>query len=144
MGLAAIRSVSARSRSIGKLALLLVLLPLLSACTMPMFFQKGSENRFTVVMTSDRTFDPASLVISQGATVVWWNQSVLPHTTTLDPGAFDSDIPLALPDGANPWNSDVVLSGQFWSTTFDTPGDYLYACQYHAELGMVGTIRVEQ
>lgn len=78
------------------------------------------------------TFDPMSVTVAAGTTVVWTNNDTRAHTVTSDPGdpvSFDSgNIPV----------------GQTFQYTFTVPGTYGYHCQYHGGpgTGMYGTVTV--
>jgi plastocyanin len=73
----------------------------------------------------DYAFNPASLTISAGTTVVWTNNGQAPHTTT-----SDTQI----------WESGTLNNGQSFSYQFNTPGTYPYHCEIHTS--MQGTIVV--
>ncbi len=76
------------------------------------------------------SFNPSTVTIDPGDTVVWNNTSDLPHTVTA------SD---------NSWDSGNLNTGQSYSRTFTTPGTYTYYCRYHgtaAGAGMAGTVVV--
>ncbi len=60
-------------------------------------------------------FQPASLNIAVGDTVVWTNNDIVPHTVT-DKGVFDSQ---------------AIASHQSWKLTFDKPGELAYGCSFH-------------
>lgn len=71
-------------------------------------------------------FSPATLTVSFGGTVTWFNGDSIIHTVTSDTaGLFDSG-PL------NP--------GEYWSHTFTQPGTYTYHCTPHPQ--MTGAIVV--
>jgi plastocyanin len=70
-------------------------------------------------------FQPASVTVKRGDTVVWQNKDVVPHTATAA-GNFDSK------------NLD---GGQSWTWTAGAKGRYDYICNYHP--GMRGTVVVE-
>jgi plastocyanin len=82
----------------------------------------AQDEAATVTMQRD-SFDPTSVHIAPGQTVVWVNPSPLQHTVTADDGSFDSD--LIDPDGT------FMLS-------FDVPGTYQYFCQLHGGAGLDG------
>jgi plastocyanin len=71
----------------------------------------------------DFSFEPATLDVPVGATVVWTNEGRAPHTVT---GDFA--------------DSGVLEPGQTFSHTFAESGDFSYACAIHPE--MTGSIRV--
>jgi plastocyanin len=73
----------------------------------------------------DLDYDPRDLTVTAGSTVVWTNIGDLPHTVTAE-GLFDSGL---------------MMTGDRFTWTFDTPGTYDYLCTLHP--GMVGTVTVE-
>ncbi len=81
---------------------------------------------YAVLMT-DNAFQPQSITLQTGDTLVWTNNGVNVHTTT------SSGI----------WDSSFVASGQTYSRTFNSPGTFPYSCTVHANLGMTGTITVQ-
>jgi len=77
----------------------------------------------------DFAFNPATLTVSPGTTVVWTNTSPFtPHTVTSDPGA-----PAAF--------NGSVDAGETFSFTFAQAGVYHYHCAIHPT--MHGTVVVE-
>lgn len=74
-------------------------------------------------------FDPVALKIAPGDTVSWTNMSG--HNTHFEEGN--------IPEGVEPWMTDI---GDNVSHTFDTEGVYLYKCDPHFAMGMVGAIVV--
>jgi plastocyanin len=109
----------------------------------------------TVEMTDQLAFDPDSLTIAPGDTVVFENVGNAGHSVT----AYEEDIP----DGADYWASggfdsqgaaqdgyepggDVssgnVPGGESWEHTFETEGVHEYFCIPHEAGGMVGRIEV--
>lgn len=94
-------------------------------------------------MVAGERFDPVSLTVPRGATVVWHNVSQEPHTATDDPSKAQQAADASLPPGAQPWDSGTIPPGQNFSHTFETPGTYQYFCIPHESLGMRGTIVVQ-
>ncbi|PKK82928.1 MAG: hypothetical protein CVT49_11075 [candidate division Zixibacteria bacterium HGW-Zixibacteria-1] len=72
-------------------------------------------------------FNPAALTINTGTTVRWTNNHSLPHTTTSDNAA---------------WDSGTLSTGQSFSYTFDTAGEFPYHCNIHPS--MTASITVNQ
>jgi plastocyanin len=70
-------------------------------------------------------FEPATLTITAGETVRWFNEDALPHTVSATDGS---------------WDSGNLPPGQAFERRFDTVGSYAYLCRYHP--GMAGTIEV--
>ena len=75
----------------------------------------------------DFAFNPETLEVAIGTTVVFTNRGAAPHTATSDDGAFDSGR---------------IDSGASFSLTFDAPGTYAYHCEFHPN--MRATITVVQ
>jgi plastocyanin len=70
-------------------------------------------------------FEPASVTIPVGATVVWTNADTVPHTVTALDGSFDSGI---------------FDPGATFSWSFTVPGGVSYHCNLHPQ--MQGTVVV--
>jgi plastocyanin len=98
-------------------------------------------------------FVPTNLTIHSGDHVEWTaNNPMEIHTVTFPgieqlPVFPSSDV--VTPAGGNVhngtgfYNSGVLHAGDNYTLTFDTPGNYSYACLVHDNLGMVGNIAVE-
>jgi plastocyanin len=70
-------------------------------------------------------YEPETLTVRRGDTIVWTNKDPFPHTVTA-PGKFDShDIP----------------AGGSWKYVARVAGDYAYICTLHPN--MKGMLRVE-
>jgi plastocyanin len=99
-----------------------------------------------VQMTDGLRFDPESATIRAGETIRWVNASAMPHTATGDPeqNPVDATNPeyVVLPDGAEPWGSDMLQPGDTFEHTFTVPGRYEYLCIPHVLSGMRGSIEV--
>lgn len=100
-----------------------------------------------VTMTLNLRFDPEEIVIKAGTTVTWINDSPMPHTATGDPdqNPVNKTHPeyIALPEGAEPWGSEVLQPGDTYSHVFTELGAYRYICIPHVLSGMRGRIRVK-
>jgi plastocyanin len=100
----------------------------------------GGGGETTVVMpigssaaTSGAGYEPATITVSPGATVVWDNQDNALHTATsgespTPDGKFDSGL-----IGANQASKPVAMPTE--------PGEYKYFCTLHPFL--VGTVTVQ-
>ncbi|HEU5422380.1 MAG TPA: cupredoxin domain-containing protein [Nitrolancea sp.] len=73
-------------------------------------------------------FEPATITIKPGTTVVWTNTSPTQHTTT-------SRQP------ANVWDSGIMDSGAVFRFTFQQAGEFDYWCALHPE--MLGKVIVK-
>ena len=110
------RRVVIRSVQVLGVALLLAVVPALAAMA-------------ASVSATNYRFTPSTVTVTAGQSVTWTNGTTdTPHTVTADGGSFDSG------------NLDPGLS---YTHTFTTPGTFPYHCQYHQNLGMVGTVVVK-
>jgi plastocyanin len=131
--------IEARGRRSALLPCAVLLIVVLAACTA---VEARDDHRYTVEMTGTEQFAPAVLRLRSGATVVWHNASLEPHTATTGTPGGVSATP-APPAGAEPWDSGTLNAGEMWARTFDATGTYVYHCRFHGDEGMVGTIVVE-
>ena len=72
------------------------------------------------------TFNPQTVTVKAGDTVVWINHDDIPHTATSKTGLF---------------KSKALDTDDKFSFTFTTPGTYEYFCALHPH--MTGSIVVE-
>ncbi len=82
-----------------------------------------------VVSAGATNFKPLHLFVKPGDTVKWTNMTI--H----DSQSMDGLIP----EGAKPWKSNI---GQEIAVTLDTEGVYIYKCNPHYSVGMIGAIIV--
>lgn len=112
----------------------------------------AGSGEYDVGMTA-RRYEPDTLTVAPGTTVVWRNTSTITHTVS----AYDD----GLPEGADYFASGDVSSeaeaesdwlgertgaifqGDTYEHTFEVPGTYTYFCVPHEPGGMVGQIVVE-
>jgi plastocyanin len=82
-------------------------------------------------------FRPAVIRVPVGGTVSFGVASTCRQQTL----AFhpDNDLPLRIPEGADPWSSDVMQGSGTFEHTFDREGVYDYA-GLHDDFGQVGTV----
>jgi plastocyanin len=105
---------------------------------------KNDHDEITVAMTDDMRFDPDPVTVAAGTTIRFQNASErFVHTATCDPELAGDPSHVALPSGAETWNSGNVAPGASWSVTLGVPGEYRYVCLPHELAGMLGTITVE-
>jgi plastocyanin len=78
----------------------------------------------TVVMEGVK-FEPETLTVKRGETVVWVNKDPFPHTVTAK-GTFDSHD---------------IAAGKSWKYTARKAGEFVYICTLHPN--MKGTLKVE-
>jgi plastocyanin len=82
------------------------------------------------VQVDDNVFRPSAVTITQGDTVVWTNVGNNPHNVRFNDGSFDEP---PAPSASN------------WTVrrTFNSPGEYPYLCEQHANT-MTGTVTVNE
>ena len=105
---------------------------------------QDSEGRYVISMTSNLTFDPEVAKVPAGATVVWRNDSTVPHDVAgyegdpikEDVEAFSSYDPP--PDGLG----RAITPGGSFNHTFSGSGAWTIWCHTHHEQGMKGVVRV--
>lgn len=98
----------------------------------------------SVAMTDELTFAPNSVTIQAGERVVWRNTSNVRHTATLDPDEAFQEGLVAMPEGAEEFNSGMIEPGETYTHSFEVPGRYQYFCIPHQAAGMVGEVIVEE
>jgi plastocyanin len=120
---------SQRLRTIGllgaiTLVALFALLPIASAAP-----RAATQN----VTLKDNEFDPKTITVNVGDTVMWMDQGQNEHTVTADNGSFDS--------------GDLKVGEKTsFSFTFSKAGTFAYHCKYHGGAGgqgMSGTVVVQ-
>jgi amicyanin len=79
-----------------------------------------------IVKIDNFTFNPPTLKVKAGTTVTWTNEDDIPHTVASATKAF---------------KSKALDTGDSYTFTFTTPGNYDYFCSLHPH--MTGTIVVE-
>jgi plastocyanin len=110
----------------------LVICGLLIACAMPGVLRAAEAHAITVnaeasvVKIDNFTFSPATLTIAPGTSVTWTNDDDIPHTVVAKDKSF---------------RSKPMDTGNQFSYTFATPGEYDYFCSLHPH--MVGKIVVK-
>src|SRR5215468_233026 len=78
----------------------------------------------TVVIEGVR-FEPETITVARGDTVIWLNKDPFPHTVTAK-GAFDSRD---------------IAAGKSWRWKASKAGEYAYTCTLHPN--MKGMLKVE-
>jgi plastocyanin len=96
----------------------------------------------SVTITAELRFDPSLVAIERGQAVVWRNTGRPPQTVTDDPRLVSDPSHVALPAGAQPFDSGVINSGSTWSHTFDVPGEYQYVSLPFEVQNMTGRVSV--
>lgn len=108
---------SRASKGYRVVATLLMLIMIMT--TIPTSTPVRAQDAETAVQIIDFAFEPVTLEVSIGTTVVWTNSGSAPHTVTSDTGVFDSGR---------------LDPGGTFSMTFDTPGTFAYHCEFHPNM----------
>lgn len=96
--------------------------------------QFGIAQTLHTVTMVNYEFQPSTMTIMQGDTVMWVNQASLQqHTTTSGSNCSNSGL----------WNSGLLSPGETFMYVFDSTGTFPYFCIPHCALGMTGTITVD-
>lgn len=130
-------------QGVGLTMVSLGVLPMLLACGNGSAHESGDGNA-VIEMNDQMQFMPANLTIRAGQIVTWRNAGTMVHTSTCDPAVAQRPEHAVLPDGAEPWDSGLIRTGESWSRRFDVPGDYIYFCTPHEAGGMIGSLTVEE
>lgn len=78
------------------------------------------------VVIEGMQFNPATLEVNQGDTVVWTNRDFFPHNATAEDGAF---------------RSDDLEPGQSWRFRADAKGNFPYFCSLHPTMKATLTVK---
>jgi plastocyanin len=86
---------------------------------------EAAERSTHTVVIDGLKYDPESIAVHVGDSIVWVNKDPFPHTVTAA-GAFDSGS---------------IAAGKSWKYIARKRGDYRYICTLHPN--MSGTLKVE-
>jgi plastocyanin len=98
---------------------------LLGGCSTPPSAAAAPARTTHVAMPPSYRFEPASIQVGAGSTVVWTNTDNFTHSVQVQ---GQSDVHVAKP-------------GESVQITFDRPGTYAYVCTFHSQ-NMHGTVVV--
>lgn len=87
----------------------------------------------TTVSISESGFEPASVTINAGETIIWNNADTATHTVNSDPHPIHTTYP--------PLNLGPISPGTSKSLSFPTPGTYTY--HDHLNPSLKGTVIVQ-
>src|SRR5207245_1162578 len=79
-------------------------------------------------------FDPPTLDVPAGSSILFANVGGKPHTFTADDGSFDTGVVTPGPEGGR-------FAGTNATVTLDKPGAFPFHCEIHPQ-AMRGTVRV--
>jgi plastocyanin len=75
-----------------------------------------SKARTHTVIIEGTRFQPESLTVRTGDTIVWVNKDLFPHTATATNSSF---------------NSQVIAAGASWKYIAKKKGEFPYVCVFH-------------
>lgn len=93
------------------------------------------------VAIRDNSYDPDTIEIEPGGTVVWTHEGQAPHSVTADDGSFDSS-----PNCQSDTGAGCMQNGDTYEQTFDQAGRFEYHCKIHGSSGgggMAGVVVVQ-
>jgi plastocyanin len=105
------------------LLLVSVLLILPSGCTKSSTADSGPGTN--EVWIQNMSYNPGTITVVAGTTIIWTNKDAVNHTVTSNSGAFDSGS---------------LANGATYSHQFATAGTFAYHCTFHS--GMNATVVV--
>jgi plastocyanin len=88
----------------------------------------SADDKTVLVQLAEHFFDPSSIKIKVGTTVIWRNNGQQTHDIHARDGSF---------------NSPPLGPGSTFTFTFTKPGHYPYYCIPHEGDGMIGQVDVE-
>lgn len=104
-------------------------------------------------MVQGQAFEPETITVSAGDTVVWTNEADDAHTVT----AVEDDLPADAEyfssgdfstEGLSTEEENLAMAlispGGTYSHEFTVPGTYRYYCIPHRSAGMTGTVTVSE
>ena len=97
----------------------------LAACGQSTRQTERARPKTHTVRMEGMVFQPASLTISAGDSVVWVNKDLVPHAAAATEPAFDSR---------------AIAFDNSWKHAFSAPGEVNYVCPFHPT--MIGTLQV--
>lgn len=102
-------------------------------------------------MVPGRMFDPRTITVQTGETVMWVNDAGDAHTVTAYGDSLPDDAPYfssgGFPNEAaarDELSEGLISNGGSYQVTFDKSGTYQYFCIPHEADGMKGTVVVEE
>ena len=104
----------------------------------------GDAAPVTITIDDHLRFSPNVITIKPGTRVRWVNGSVLRHTVTADPAKAARGRDVALPKGAQPFDSGYIDPKGTYEHRFTVAGHYRYFCIPHESTGMVADIIVKE
>lgn len=95
-------------------------------CGMGVAARDRAETRTHTVTIEGMRFQPETITVAPGDTIIWVNKDLVPHTATSEARRFDSK---------------EIQAEKSWRYTVQEKGDYAYVCTFHPT--MKGMLRVK-
>jgi plastocyanin len=95
-------------------------------CTMGLAVGDQPKPKTHTVTIEDMRFQPETITVVLGDTIIWVNKDLFPHTATSEAGRFDSKD---------------IQADKSWRHTVRNKGDFAYTCTFHPT--MKAMLRVE-
>lgn len=115
-------------------SVLFVLCGVVAAFTMGLTAPSVFAQETVHVAIKDFTFEPKTISIEPGTTVVWTNEDVAPHTVTYgNPGNSKAD---------RLFDSGLLFKGDTFSSTFEHEGTFTYYCIPHQHMASMRDAKV--
>jgi plastocyanin len=86
-----------------------------------------SSGSGVVISMEDDRFEPNRIEVPAGTTITWVNNGGDWHSVAAFDGSFESA---------------QLATGESFSYTFTTPGEYPFICKHHGRQGMIGRVIV--
>jgi plastocyanin len=107
-------------------AAILAVAATLIVCVMGITADERLKPKTHTVTMENMRFQPESLTVAPGDTVVWVNKDLVPHTATSKAGGFDSQ---------------VIEAEKSWRFTVQKKGDFAYVCTLHPTMTAMLRVR---
>ena len=98
----------------------------LLACAIGLAAGERSKPKTHTVTMENMRFQPETLTVARGDTVVWINKDLVPHTATSKTGGFDSQ---------------VIQAETSWRFTVRKKGEFAYICTFHPTMTAMLRVR---
>lgn len=102
------------------------------------------STEWTIRMTGQPDFVPDQVIVEEGETVRWVNESDETFTVTADPSKAPNMNFVRVPPEGEPFDSGPLAPGESFEHTFPAPGTFVYFSAPHVDREIIGTVTVER
>ena len=95
-------------------------------CIIELMADERPKPKTHTVRMENMRFQPESLTVARGDTVVWVNKDLVPHTATSGDDVFDSKI---------------IQPEKSWRFTARKKGEFAYICTFHPTMTAMLRVR---